>query len=354
MYTKKRKLVTLVMAAVAALGAFASCGKETTKKPEPPTTDEIVCFVAPEPAASVKVNKTSLEFVGDLQALYGSEKGYPQAVLVAKATLCANYGGWVDSFAASMTEAATWVNATTTQPEEIVNAVKSHLTSGLTPSLNTANLSATAIAHSGVRFEKAIDYKTQINAFLEKLVAVNPSAAKAVADGFYYTSTASIATDAPASVSVYMPDGAPAMSMAKLMKEDTATDNITYQVVEASTINTYVTGENPKADLCVLPLNLASKLLGTGETYKLVGAVTHGNLYMVSSDASVQYTRENLNTLVGKTVGVVQLQNVPGLTFKVVLNECQIAWQELTDGASPAADKVNLKAVTPDQVLPNG
>ena len=198
MYTKKRKLVTLVMAAVAALGAFASCGKETTKKPEPPTTD-----------------------------------------------------------------------------------------------------------------------------------------------------------GTPASVSVYMPDGAPAMSMAKLMKEDTATDNITYQVVEASTINTYVTGENPKADLCVLPLNLASKLLGTGETYKLVGAVTHGNLYMVSSDATVQYTRENLNTLVGKTVGVVQLQNVPGLTFKVVLNECQIAWQELTDGASPAADKVNLKAVTPDQVLPN-
>lgn len=350
MYSKTKKIATLFMAAVATLCAFASCGKEKTEKP---SADKIACYVAPEPAASVKVNKTSLEFVGDLQALYGSDKGYPQAVLVAKTTLCENYGGWVDAFATSMTEAAAWANASTTRPEEIVNAIGAHLTEGLTPSLNTANLSATAIAHSGVRFEKAIEYKTQINAFLEKLVAVNSSAAKTVSDGFYYQSSLSSETTAPASVSVYMPDGAPAMSMAKLMKEDTVEDNIAYQVVDASTINTYVTGENPKADLCVLPLNLASKLLGTGEAYKLVGAVTHGNLYMLSSDASTQYTRENLADLVGKTVGVVQLQNVPGLTFKVILNECGIAWQELTDGVSPAADKVNLKAVTPDQVLPN-
>ena len=71
-----------------------------------------------------------------------------------------------------------------------------------------------------------------------------------------------------------MPDGAPALAMAQLMVSESDTES--YHVVDSSTIQTYVTGENPKADLCILPLNLASKLLGTGETYQMLGTVTHG------------------------------------------------------------------------------
>lgn len=151
-------------------------------------------------------------------------------------------------------------------------------------------------------------------------------------------------------VQIYMPDGAPALSLAKYMNE--GGDGAEYHVVDSSTIQTYVTGNSPAADLCILPLNLASKLLGTGETYKMLGTVTHGNLYMLSTDETVQYTTENLSGLIGKTVGVVQLPNVPGLTFKVILNQNDIAWQELTGDDAPASDKVNLKAVTPDQVSP--
>lgn len=158
----------------------------------------------------------------------------------------------------------------------------------------------------------------------------------------------------PSDAEIYMPDGAPALSMAKLMYEDTDDDGVNYHVVDSSTISVYVTGKNPKADLCVLPVNLASKLLGTGETYRLLGTVTHGNLYFLSVDSSVQYTSENLSGLVGKTVGVVQLQNVPGLTLKVVLDENGIPWQELTDGAESSPDKVNLQAVLPEEVTPAG
>ena len=158
--------------------------------------------------------------------------------------------------------------------------------------------------------------------------------------------------DADATVDVYMPDGATALSMAQLMSEDKEDDNVEYHVVNASTIQTYVTGKAPAAELCILPVNLASKLLGDGRVYRLLGAVTHGNLYMLSTDASTQYTEENLSSLVGKTVGVVQLKNVPGLTFKIILDKNGVSWQELTNDAAPATDKVNLKAITPEEASP--
>ena len=80
---------------------------------------------------------------------------------------------------------------------------------------------------------------------------------------------------APEAVQVYMPDGAPALALAKLMNEG-GTD-AEYHVVDSSTIQVYVTGDAPAADVCVLPVNLASKLLGTGEEYQM--AVVHQPSY---------------------------------------------------------------------------
>ena len=152
-------------------------------------------------------------------------------------------------------------------------------------------------------------------------------------------------------IQVYAPDGAPALALATLLQEDTQSDGVTYTVVNATTINAYVSGENPKADACILPLNMASKLLGDGDAYALCGVVTHGNLYMLSRDSTV-YTRENLSLLKGKTVGVVQLANVPGLTFKIILNKLGLSWTELKNDEVPSSDKINLKAISPDAVSP--
>lgn len=165
-------------------------------------------------------------------------------------------------------------------------------------------------------------------------------------------SSADGSAESSSRIEIYMPDGAPALALAKAMHEE-KDDEAEYHVVDSSLIQTYVTGAEPKADLCLLPVNLASKLLGSGETYQMLGTVTHGNLYMLSVD-SVEYTADNLDELVGKTVGVVNLQNVPGLTFKVILNEIlgEGIWQELENDGEPASDKVNLKAITRDQVLP--
>ncbi|MBQ7948289.1 MAG: hypothetical protein IJ284_00865 [Clostridia bacterium] len=145
---------------------------------------------------------------------------------------------------------------------------------------------------------------------------------------------------------VCMPDGAPALAMAKLMHEDTEEDGITYRVVKADAIASKVSYENHEenADFCIMPLNAAAKLLGEGDRYVMVGAVTHGNLYIVSK-TETKYTTENLSSLIGKKVGVLQINNVPGLTFKTVLNNCGVAWTELKNDGTVAEDKVNLVAI---------
>ena len=146
---------------------------------------------------------------------------------------------------------------------------------------------------------------------------------------------------------VYMPDGAPALAMAQMMAEDTPDDGVTYKVVDASKIASKVTykDEAQNADMCVMPVNLASKHLGNGENYTMLGAVTHGNLYLISKDGA-EYTAENLSSLVGKKVGVLQINAVPGLTLKATLNKYNIPWQELTNDGTVAEDKVNLVAIT--------
>lgn len=148
-------------------------------------------------------------------------------------------------------------------------------------------------------------------------------------------------------VCVYMPDGAPALAMAKLLIEDTKTDGVEYKVVNPALIKTKVTAKTAEdnADFCVLPLTAGSKLLGSGENYKLLATLTHGNLYLVSKNG-LSFTADNLSDLIGKTVGVLQLKEVPGITFKTALYERGIPFSELADGVEATPDKVNLRPIS--------
>ena len=60
----------------------------------------------------------------------------------------------------------------------------------------------------------------------------------------------------------------------------------------------------------------------------MVGVVTHGNLFLISKDGEV-LTADNLDKLKGKTIGVLKMNEVPGLTLKVVLNKYNIPFEEV-------------------------
>ena len=134
-------------------------------------------------------------------------------------------------------------------------------------------------------------------------------------------------------VSGYAPDGAPALALAQLMSEDMQFGGtVTYNVVAANTIQTYVTGNAPKADIAVLPVNAAAMLLGKGDTYQMLGAVTHGNLYVLSAKHTETLKADNLaQSLAGSKIGCLQLENFVGYALRAVLSNYGIAYEVRSD-----------------------
>lgn len=165
-------------------------------------------------------------------------------------------------------------------PETVLSLLADKRTEGLAPFFDANNLTQEVIKNCSVRFTPAAEGKAQVNEFLTKLIAVNANAAGTVSDSFYYTGSADVSS-VQGTYSVYAPDGAPALSLVNAVsKEDSHFD---YHVVDSATIQTYVTGNRPTADFAVLPVNAGKQMLGNGETYQMLGTVTNGNLYFLST-----------------------------------------------------------------------
>ncbi len=113
------------------------------------------------------------------------------------------------------------------------------------------------------------------------------------------------------------PDGAPALSMAKFINDSEnfgINANFDYKVVASSNIGGFM--QQAKADFIIMPVNAASKLYkaNSADPYKMVSVITHGNLYLMSSDET-----NSLEGLKGKVVGVIGQGLVPDLTLKAIL-----------------------------------
>ncbi len=157
-------------------------------------------------------------------------------------------------------------------------------------------------------------------------------------------------------LTVYAPDGAPALALAGLIAGEEGSEDFDVHIVDATTIQTYVAGEAPAADFCILPVNAAGKFLGTGAVYQMLGTVTNGNLYFLktASKELPDLTAENIaDVLPGKTLGVIQYENVPGLTLRVVLEDKEIPYQTVESVDDAAADKLNILPCTPQLVAPS-
>lgn len=154
---------------------------------------------------------------------------------------------------------------------------------------------------------------------------------------------------------VYAPDGAPALALAQLMSEEMQFGGtVNYNIVPATTIQTYVTGEDPQAELCVLPVNAAAQLLGTGETYKMLGTVTHGNLYVIAAAAKESITPENIATLLkGAKIGCLQLNNFVGYALRIVLDRYDIEYEVRENKEETnATDKAYIYEVAATEITP--
>lgn len=325
------KVVALAVAAVAAL-ALASCapkpaeGKVTLVSAEPSAVKALIdsgaidYAVNAEPAVSVLTANpaTGINRLFDIQSAWSG--GFPQAVLLVKNSLAAD-GEFVERLLAALTESAEWLPD---HAAEAVTAISECAAEGYETTLSAAALSQSAIAGCNIRVQTAADAKSEVETYLNRIKAVESDAVGNVADEFFFTAPAASAPTAASGIKIFMPDGAPALAFAKLMhdKNDLGV-GATYTVVNANNIGACVAQKT--GDAVLLPVTAASKLAGSGADYKLVSVNTHGNLFVVGKSEAAGFA---LKDLVGKKVGVIQLANVPGLTFRATLDAADIAYEE--------------------------
>ena len=97
---------------------------------------------------------------------------------------CALLCNAVEAMLSYMEESNAYLETVT--PETVLSALDDVRTEGMTASFNANNLTKEVIANCSVRFSPSGECKERVNAFLEELIAVNESAAKAVSDDFFY------------------------------------------------------------------------------------------------------------------------------------------------------------------------
>ncbi len=323
---KKFFAVSAAIITGAALLAFAACGDGDKQ--------------------SGGTGANAFRMAGDLQALYG-ENGYPQAVLVAKESVIEEDAAAVGTLISYMEGSAEYLASA--DAKAVVDALAPYYTQGMTPSLNAKTLTKEVIANCSVEYHSAAEEatRTRVDNYLADIDASSVSTA------FYYTDTVNAGTS-DKSYTVYAPDGAPALALANAIHAQGEGKTFDFHIVKSDTINAQVTNADAtkNADFCVMPVNAAAKVLGTGEKYRMLGVVTNGNMFFLTTGDSAALTKDNLSSLVGKTVGVVQLSNVPGLTLRAVLEKYGVPYQVSENDTQPASDKVNLKAMEAENVTP--
>lgn len=285
---------------------------------------ELKVALLPEPAASKLETALAPEktwYRLDLQELYDNEtKAYPQAVMMIKSALLNAYPNIAKTVADGFDANAEWVKNNTA---DAVKAINEHLEEGVTPSLTANAITSAVVENCKIYWQNATSAKKDVNAYISAITSIDAAAAKTTGEEFYadYKTEAEKTWTADATVHVVVPDGAPALAIAKYINDnyDFGTGlNFEYKVVNSSKIGAAM--QQGSAEIVIIPVNAASKLykVHAEDPYQLLGVVTHGNLYIVSDE------RLTVSDLDGKEVGVIGLGLVPDLTFKAVLAKYDI------------------------------
>ncbi len=149
--------------------------------------------------------------------------------------------------------------------------------------------------------------------------------------------------DGLGTVRVYMPDGAPAVALSALM--DSGYANTEFTVVTSDMITSVVSQKT--ADMAVMPINAAAKLFNNGMEITMLSVNTHGNMYMLGkSDSSV-----TPSDLVGKRIGSIGRGQVPDLTLRMMLDECEVGFEETT-GDTAIDGKAAIRYPGQNEALP--
>ena len=127
-----------------------------------------------------------------------------------------------------------------------------------------------------------------------------------------------------------IPDGAPALGAVSVLND--VPDGIkSVEIVPSNTISQRAV----QSDIAVVPANLAANLYNKGQDVKLVGTVTHGNLFVLGTSDSVK----TLADLEGKLVYSIGQNSVPDYVFQTLLKEAGL---DVVQGDAAQEGKVTV------------
>lgn len=122
----------------------------------------------------------------------------------------------------------------------------------------------------------------------------------------------------PIDVKVMVPYGTPALTMAKMIKENPSIEDgvtVSYETIEATDVlSTSII--NNEVDIAVIPTNLAATLYNKGVEYTLAGPSIWGVLYLVSAEDIT-----SVSDLKGKTIGIMGRGASPDGLIQYMLTE---------------------------------
>ena len=283
----------------------------------------------PEPVATKleKVKASNIKWKRiDVQELYNSQTcAYPQAVLMVKNEILTTYPQLVAEVKAQFQNVVTWLK-TDHNISVAVNAVANKFNS---TSLKPATiLSATTIDNCKINWQDAADAKESVNAYIDDILGIDVGLgiqpAQTVGDNFFYNEWSNTGNAIEnKTFSFIVPDGAPALAISKfIVEEENFVDGATfnYNVVNAESISNYMNGQQGTADFIIMPLNSAT--LNYANQYKMVSVITHGNLYLM-------YKNDSIDGLLNKTIGVIGEGKVPDLTLKAILKKRGVSYSTI-------------------------
>ena len=257
-----------------------------------------------EPAATAGASK-GFGVVMDLQAEYaeatGNANGFPMSSTFIRGSLAANKT-FVDALLAVLNENVTYITENAASMTQLLQSAGS-----------TSAYPAASIPRCNVGVYSAAGVKADVNDMLKVLNGVEN-----VPDSVYYDEAqATEQGNGSGVLQLYVPDGAPALAVAKLVAEkDTLTVagyTVNVHIVPANTIAAHIAKGD--GDIVIMPANGGANLVVQGADYKFLCSNTRGILYMIStSEGSV-----SPEDLAGKTVGCIGQGAVPQYAFERIL-----------------------------------
>lgn len=121
---------------------------------------------------------------------------------------------------------------------------------------------------------------------------------------------------------IYVPDGAPAMAVAKIIN-DGRFANYKANVTVSTGEDVVAKCANGEADIAIVPTNAAVKICSTGNLYSLFTVNVWGLLYVVGWENIT-----DLSQLNGKNLSSIGLGNTGEYLFKKILSENNVSYQE--------------------------